>query len=276
MGNALPAVELEDPARDVVEEVAIVRDRDDRALVAGQVLLEPAHALGIEVVGGFVEQQHVGLLQEQARERDAAALTTRDLIERLVRRRAAQGFHRHLELVVDRPGVELVQALLHLGLPVHELVHLVGLQVLAEARVDAVELLEQVEDMLGALAHDLDDGATLVGERLLLEVADRVALCALDLALELLVEPGHDAQQRALAAAVQAQHADLRAVVVRERDVLEDGLLLHGLGDPKHGADDAGGALRGVDGVLGHGTRTVLRGWWESARVAAGFGCWVT
>ena len=35
------AVELEDPARDVVEEVAIVGDRDDRALVLLQVALEP-------------------------------------------------------------------------------------------------------------------------------------------------------------------------------------------------------------------------------------------
>ena len=31
VGNAVAAIELENPAGDVVEEVAIVRDRDDRA-----------------------------------------------------------------------------------------------------------------------------------------------------------------------------------------------------------------------------------------------------
>src|SRR5262249_41622720 len=48
---ALAAVELEDPLRDVVEEVAIVGDRDDRALEALEHLLEPGDALGVEVVG---------------------------------------------------------------------------------------------------------------------------------------------------------------------------------------------------------------------------------
>src|SRR5207248_3902304 len=50
-GDAGPAVELEDPARDVVEEVTIVRDRDDRTGVLVQMVLEPGDALGVEVVG---------------------------------------------------------------------------------------------------------------------------------------------------------------------------------------------------------------------------------
>src|SRR5262249_37750471 len=57
--DAVPAIELEDPARDVVEEVAVVRDRDDRPRVFLQVALEPGDRLGIEVVGRLGEQQHV-------------------------------------------------------------------------------------------------------------------------------------------------------------------------------------------------------------------------
>ena len=41
-------------------------DGDDRALILLQVLLQPVDALGVEVVGGLVEQEHVGLGQEQA------------------------------------------------------------------------------------------------------------------------------------------------------------------------------------------------------------------
>ena len=70
------AVELEDPLGDVVEEVPVVGDGDDGAGVLLQVLLQPLHALGVEVVGGLVEQQQVGLLQQQLAQRDAAALAT--------------------------------------------------------------------------------------------------------------------------------------------------------------------------------------------------------
>ena len=78
-GNAVPAVELEDPAGHVVEEVAVVRDADDRARVLLEVFLEPGDGLRVEVVGRLVEQQHVGLRQQQPAERDAAALAAREL-----------------------------------------------------------------------------------------------------------------------------------------------------------------------------------------------------
>ena len=55
-------------------------DRDDRALVLGQVLLEPRHRLGVEVVGGLVQQQQVGRAQQQAAERDAAALAAGEVL----------------------------------------------------------------------------------------------------------------------------------------------------------------------------------------------------
>jgi len=54
---AAAAIQLQDPARDVVEEVAIVGDRHDRARVIVQEALEPGDALGVEVVGGLVEQE---------------------------------------------------------------------------------------------------------------------------------------------------------------------------------------------------------------------------
>ena len=68
------AIEFENPAGDVVEEVAVVRDGDDRALVPLEVLLEPADALGVEVVRRLVEDQDVRLLQQQPAQRDAAFL----------------------------------------------------------------------------------------------------------------------------------------------------------------------------------------------------------
>ena len=68
-------------------------DGDDRALVLLQVLLQPVDGLGVQVVGRLVEQQHVGLLQQQAAQRHAAALAARQILDRPVARRAVQGGH---------------------------------------------------------------------------------------------------------------------------------------------------------------------------------------
>ena len=109
------AVELEDPAGDVVEEVAIVGDRDDRALVLGEVALEPGDGLGVEVVGRLVEQQQVGRAQQQAAQRDAAALAAGELRDVGVGGRQAQRVHRVLELRVEVPGVGGVDLVLQRG-----------------------------------------------------------------------------------------------------------------------------------------------------------------
>ena len=61
--NAVAAIELEDPARDVVEEIAVVRDRDDRARKFLEETLEPRDGLGVQMVRRLVEQQHVGVRQ---------------------------------------------------------------------------------------------------------------------------------------------------------------------------------------------------------------------
>src|SRR5665647_2717125 len=50
------AVELEDPFGDVVQEVPVVGDGEDGTVVLREVLLEPEHALGIQVVGGLVQE----------------------------------------------------------------------------------------------------------------------------------------------------------------------------------------------------------------------------
>ena len=58
-GDAPAAVELEDPAGDVVEEVPVVGHRDDGALVRLEMPLEPRDGFGVEVVRRLVEEQQV-------------------------------------------------------------------------------------------------------------------------------------------------------------------------------------------------------------------------
>ena len=132
-GDAVAAVQLEHPAGDVVQEVAVVGDDHHGPLVLAQVPLEPGHRLGVEVVGGLVQQQQVGLLQQQLAERDAAHLAAGQRLDLGVAGRAAQRVHRDLERAVQLPallGVDLVLQRAHL---VHQRGHLVVVDRLAHA-----------------------------------------------------------------------------------------------------------------------------------------------
>jgi len=71
-GNAVTTVEFENPLGRVVQEVTVVGDGHHGARKALQELLQPIDRLGVQVVGGFVEQQHVGFGQQQAAQRHAA------------------------------------------------------------------------------------------------------------------------------------------------------------------------------------------------------------
>ena len=75
--------------RDVVEEVAVVGDGHHRAGILLEMPLEPGHALGVEVVGGLVEQEDVGLLKQDPAQRHAPALAAGEGARRRHRRGAA-------------------------------------------------------------------------------------------------------------------------------------------------------------------------------------------
>ena len=114
--EAPAAVELEDPLGHVVEEVAVVGDRHHRAGVLLQEPLQPVDRLGVEVVGGLVEEQQVGVGQQQPAQRHAAPLAARQRVDVGVVGRAAQGVHGDLDVAVEVPRVGGVDLVLQLGL----------------------------------------------------------------------------------------------------------------------------------------------------------------
>ena len=218
--DAGAAVELEDPARHVVEEVAIVGHRHDGAGELGEMALQPGHRLGVEMVGRLVEQQHVGLAEQQPAERHAALLAARQLLDVGVARRAAQRVHGDLDRAAEVPAVAGVDLLLQLGLLGDQLVH-VGVGV-GEGVRHLLEARQHPGHLAGAV-HDVAQNVLLGVELgLLLEQADLDALGRPGLAGEIVVLAGHDLEQGRLAGAVQAQHADLGARQERQPDVLED------------------------------------------------------
>ncbi len=201
VGDAPATVELEDPAGDVVEEVAVVRDGDDGALVLRKEALQPEHRLGVEMVRRLVEQQQVGRLQEQPAERDAPTLSARERADLTVAFREPQRVHRVVEMRLELPRVVEVRIRLGEG---------------CRDRVEAVEQVAQLaHPVLDVLAHRLG----IIELRLLLEQAHGGAGGELGDARGRLLLARHDPQERRLPRAVRPEHADLRPGQERERDV---------------------------------------------------------
>jgi len=245
--DAGAAVEFEDPFGGVVEEVAVVGDGDHGARKALQEMFEPLDRLGVEVVGGLVEQQHVGLAQQQPAQRDAALFAARQHPDLRLPGRQAQRVGGQLQLQVGVLAAGGGDHGFQIGLLGGQLVE-VGVFV-AVFGIDLVQPLLGRQHAAHAFFHHLAHGLVRRQQRLLRQVADVQARHRGGFALDLLVQAGHDLEQRALARAVDAEHADLGAGEEGQVDVLQDlPLRRHDLADAVHGED-----------VLGHGS---------------GLGCW--
>ena len=88
-------------------------------------------------------------LEKQAAKGYAAALASREYVDKLIGVGTAERIHRKLELAVEFPCITCVELFLNLCLPVHQFVHIsVGI---AERFVDSVELGQEVHRFLNAL-----------------------------------------------------------------------------------------------------------------------------
>jgi len=89
-----------------------------------------------------------------------------------------------------------------------------------------------------AFFHRLTHVLLRVELRLLRQVPDADTRHGDGFALDFLVDASHDLEQRGLARAVGAEHADLGAGEEGQRDVLQDlSFGRHDLADPVHGKD---------------------------------------
>lgn len=189
----MPAVDLADPLRHVIEEVAVVRDGEDGTLVILEEVLEPEHRLGIEVVGGLVQKQQVGGLEQQLAEGHAATLAAGKHRNRHIGVGQLQRVHRLAELGIDIPSVSRVNLILQAAHLCHERVKVrVGRGHLLADLVETLDLGEQVPK---GHAHVLDHRLAVVERRLLLEQTYRVAGRKACLAVGDLLLARHDLEQ---------------------------------------------------------------------------------
>ena len=246
-GDAPAAVELENPARDVVEEVAIVRDRDDGAGIVVQEPFEPGDRFGVQMIGRLVEQQQVRPAQQETAESDPAPLAARQRRHIGVAGRAAHRVHRDLDLAIDIPGVRRVDPFLERALLLDQGVHRLLVQRLGEPRAHLLETRQQVADPGDALDDVLLNGLRGVERRFLRQMAHADRIGGPGLAPILRFQPRHDPQQGGLAGAVEPEHADLGAEQEGQRDVVQHvapAAVAHA--EPAHYVD----ILRGAHGTV--------------------------
>ena len=171
---------------------------------------------------GSSSSSRSGCSQQQLAQRHPAALTTGELGDVGVRRRAAQRVHRQLELGVDVPRVGVVELLLELAHLLHQLVGVVGRHLLG----DLVEPLQLRLGLGDRLLDVAEDGLRVVERRLLGEHADGVAGHQPGLAVARRCRcPAMILQQARLTGAVGTDHTDLGAGQEAERHVVEHDLV---------------------------------------------------
>ena len=105
------AVELDDPRRHAIEKHAVVGDHHHCARKIPDQRFEPFDAIQVEVVGGFVEQQHVRLSNQGAGERNALEATTRQCAHLRLRVETKPAQHL-LDPLVQAPAVNRLELVL--------------------------------------------------------------------------------------------------------------------------------------------------------------------
>ena len=170
--HADSAVQLEDPAGDIIEKITVVGDCDHRAGVLLQVFFQPGHGFSIKMVGGLIQQQNVGLLQQQTAQCHATALATRKNFDRGLGWRAAQRIHCHFQARIDVPGVQVIDFFLHLALFLDQRGHFVVAHRLSEAVADGIEFCQQPDGLLRAFFDNFTHGFGVVQPRFLFQQPD--------------------------------------------------------------------------------------------------------
>jgi hypothetical protein len=227
------AVQFQNPFGGVVEEVAIMGNRHHSAGEAVQELLQPVHRFGVQVVGWFVQQQHVGFGQQQLAQRHAALFTAGQHADDGIPWRQAQRIGGHFQLLVQAVAIggrnDGFQARL-LGRQCIEIGIFFGI-----GGIDSIQLGLRFKDFAQRAFDFLAHGLGGIQLRFLRQIADIQVRHRHGFAFDILVHASHDLEQGRLARAVQTEHADLGTREERQRNVLQNlAFRRHDLADAVH------------------------------------------
>ena len=182
------------------------------------------------MIGRLVEQQQVGLAEQQLGQRQAHLPAAGECfgLPVEIRRGEPEPVQHGGGLQIDAVPVVEPEAILQVAVAgQHRLVLAFGNRRVAQPLLERVHLGFHREQRAERAGGFLEDGPAGVGQAVLRQIADRQRRRLEDGAAVRLVEPGHHAQQRGLAGAVRAAQAhplarsDLPGDVVEQDAVAE-------------------------------------------------------
>ncbi len=220
-----------------------MRHQDATARIRLQEVFDPARALGVDMVGRLVQQEHVRLGQQRARQIDPAQLAPRQFPQWAITRRQVQRGGKPVGLrVVDLPHVVKLRAVvdvLELLLKPRAFFRVeIGFrQSFRQGRVFARNRPQMVRGVFEHLAHGLIQRQ----RALLAQHRHRRPLPPGHAARAGCLQSGQNAEQGRLARSVPADQPHAFAFVHGQRDPLEHGLRAetfgHALRAEQHLAD---------------------------------------
>ena len=197
-GNSFATVQFQNPSGYVVQEVTVVGYGNHRTFILLQMLFQPVDTFRVQVVGRLVQQQDIRLLQQQAAQGHTAALTSREVLHRLVFGRTAQRIHGAFQLAVQIPCVRSVNDVLQLCLTGKERIHLFRILIVfgkPELIVYFFVFRQCVHDALHSFHHHLFHCLFIIQMRFLCQIAYRVARREHHFSLITFLQSGNDFHQ---------------------------------------------------------------------------------
>ncbi len=89
-----------------------MRHHNERSLKILQIRFKPGNGVSIQMIGRFVEEQHIGIGDQQTAECHTATLTAGEWRDWRIRRRQTQGLHGQLNMMIKAPEVIMINRVL--------------------------------------------------------------------------------------------------------------------------------------------------------------------
>ena len=216
-----PIPDFQDLVHRHVQKIAVVRHQDKSVGITFKVLFQPVARLEIEVVGGLIEQQQIGLDQQELGQRDAHLPAARKLLRRtrLILARESQavehGARSRRERIAVAPLELGLQAVVALGDALVFFARGVEVRHLMRERFHLLFHVEQVPKHRKALFEHAAAGQR---KAVLRKVSSGDTLGGGERSIVKRLEAGQNLQQRRLAGAVSAHQAD---TVARRQEPVE-------------------------------------------------------
>src|SRR6185369_12415854 len=102
-------IKLQDPSGNIVEEIAVMGNGNNGALVALQMLFEPGNGFRIKMVGRLIKKKDIRFLQKKPAESDPSLFATGKNFYRRIPVRTPEGIHGHFQSRIKIPGIEMIQ-----------------------------------------------------------------------------------------------------------------------------------------------------------------------